>query len=259
MGEHAIYDTIGRTYARYRRPDPRIAAAIGRALGDAQTVLDVGAGTGSYAPSGRSVIAVEPSRTMIAQRPEGAAPVAQAVAEHLPFAPATFDAAIAILTVHHWRDVRAGLADIRRVVRGPIVILTFDPAVHYGFWFIREYVTAADDEAHFGGRAFEQVLDALGPVDVSVVPVPHDCVDGFFWAYWRRPEMYLDPGARACISSLAWLPGEDVAPGLQRLADDLRTGRWRERHADLLALDEIDGGYRLIVSRPEGSGFTPSE
>jgi SAM-dependent methyltransferase len=240
------YDVIGRSYARLRRPDPRIARIVTAALGGAKSVVNVGAGVGSYEPTDRAVVAVEPSGVMIAQRPAGAAPVVRGVAEKLPFSDNAFDAALAILTTHHWSDRRAGLAEMRRVAEDRVVILTWDPA-HTGFWLVRDYFP---DLIEFDRGIFPTLGDleaVLGRVEVSVVPVPHDCLDGFLGAYWRRPEEYLDERVRAGISTFARIG--DVTPGVNRLRTDLESGRWAIRNAALLGLEELDLGYRIVVSR----------
>jgi GNAT superfamily N-acetyltransferase len=239
------YDTIGRGYGRYRIPDPRIAARIADALGEAETVLNVGAGTGSYEPTDRRVVAVEPSATMIAQRPAGAAPVVQARAEALPFPDGAFDAAMAVLTVHHWSDWRRGIAELTRVARS-VVILTWDPA-HEGFWLTRDYFPdfIALDRAIF--PPLDALASALGGADAQPVLVPGDCADGFLGAYWRRPHAYLDAGARGAISSFARI--DDGDPRIRRLAGDLDSGRWHDRYGHLLSEDTLDVGYRLVVRR----------
>ena len=242
----ADYDIIGRAYTRRRRTDPRIAGVIDSALGEARSVVNVGAGAGSYEPPGRAVVAVEPSLVMIAQRPSGAAPVVRASAERLPFADGSFDAAMAVLTVHHWPDVRAGLQEMRRVARDRVVILTWDTA-HPGFWLVRDYFP---DMLEHDRRILPTLAEfeaVLGRVSVSAVPVPHDCVDGFLGAYWRRPEAYLDEEVRACISTFARL--RDLGPRIERLRRDVEGGRWRAENAALLGLKELDVGYRLVVSR----------
>jgi SAM-dependent methyltransferase len=239
----AKYDSIGINYAELRRPDPRIAAAIDAALGRAETVLNVGAGTGSYEPADRQVTAVEPSIEMIRKRGAAAAKVVQASAEDLPFGDGAFDASMAVLTVHHWADKQAGLREMRRVTRGRIVILTFDPS--HRPW-LTDYLPelAALDEAQMPAMAdYERWL---GPVRVTPVPVPHDCSDGFLYAYWRRPRAYLDPRIRSGSSSF-WAIG-DAEAGLRRLQHDLDTGEWERRYAELLALDAYDAGYRLVVA-----------
>jgi SAM-dependent methyltransferase len=242
----ALYDTIGKTYARYRRPDPRIMRAIEDALGGARSVVSVGAGTGSYEPHERRVAAVEPSRVMIAQRTRAAAPVAQSVAEHLPFADGAFDAALAVLTVHHWPDASAGLAEMRRVAARQVV-LTWDPAVDDQFWMRSEYVPAIN-EREASMTTLDPICAALDVIDVRAVPVPWDCTDGFFGAYWRRPEMYLDAEVRAAISALALLDQPYVDRAMAQLGRDLADGAWHARHADLLSLDELDLGYRLVIA-----------
>jgi SAM-dependent methyltransferase len=240
----AVYDSIGIGYARSRRPDPRIAATIASALGTAQPILNVGAGTGSYESAGRRVIALEPSAAMIAQRPAGAAPVVQGIAEALPFADASFAAAMAILTVHHWRDAARGLAELRRVTSGPIVILTYDPAFR-GFW-LADYIPELVQLDEKRMPPLSLYGEVLGPVQISAVPIPHDCADGFLCAWWRRPAAYLDPHIRAGMSSFALIG--DVSPALDRLAADLASGAWAARHAGLLTSDSLDLGYRLVVA-----------
>ena len=241
-----LYDRIGRGYGAYRRPDARVAAAIDAALGEAVTIVNVGAGAGSYEPGGRRVVAVEPSAAMIAQRPPGAAPALQASATDLPFRDAAFDATLAILTVHHWPDRTRGLAELARVA-ACVVLLTWDPATPR-FWLVDEYFPDiwAIDRPIF--PTLDELRRRLGPIEVRPVPVPHDCTDGFVGAYWRRPEAYLDPGVRGAMSTFAKLT--DAEPGLARLHRDLADGTWRRRHADLLDLEELDLGYRLVIRRP---------
>jgi SAM-dependent methyltransferase len=244
----AIYDEIGRSYERHRQPDPRIAAGVVRALGTARTVLDVGSGTGSYEPAGRVVVAVEPSRVMIRQRAPGSAPVVRAVAEALPFAERSFDAVLAILSVHHWSDFARGIAEMRRVARHRIVVLTWSPErFRESFWFARDYLPEAF-ELERDVAALEQVTRALPGSRVEPVGVPHDCRDGFFGAYWRRPGAYLDPDVRGAISALARLDRAVVGRAVDRLAGDLASGEWRRRYRDLCTLDELDLGYRLVVA-----------
>jgi len=241
----ATYDRIGLLYAKHRRPDPRIAAAICRALGPARSVVNVGAGTGSYEPLDCRVVAVEPSIVMIRQRPRSAAPVVRASADALPFARPVFDAALAALTVHHWRDWKHGLREMRRVARR-IVVLTFDVRLQQDFWLVRDYVPAMRMELN-RIPGVDAVADELGATRVETVVVPHDCLDGFFCAYWRRPDAYLDAEVRACISGLTQLAPNDMMPGLARLRSDLATGRWHERNRKLIGLNELDCGYRLVV------------
>ena len=242
----AVYDRIGVTYAQTRRPDPRIDAAIRAALGGARSVVNVGAGSGSYEPL-ETVLAVEPSAVMIAQRPAGLAPAVQATAEAIPLSDGAVDAALAVLTIHHWPDLARGFAEMRRVA-GRIVVLTWDPSMARSFWLSREYLP---DEAVEWDIArcppLETVTRLIGPdAAVTPVPVPHDCTDGFFGAFWRRPEAYLDPVVRAGISNLAHF-GDALDPAFARLAADLDAGAWHRRHADLLELDELDLGYRIVA------------
>lgn len=223
------------------------------AIGDAASVVNVGAGTGSYEPVDRLVLAVEPSRTMIAQRPAGAAPAVRATAERLPLRDAAADVALAVLTVHHWPDPGAGLAELVRVARRQVV-LTWDGAwIARSFWLVAEYLPEiARLEA--GLATVDTVVAELSRhrrrVEVRAVPVPADCVDGVLAAHWRRPDAYLDPAVRAAASGLALLPPATVETALRRLADDLATGRWHGRHADLLDRTELDVGYRLVVADP---------
>ncbi len=244
----SIYDRIGTTYSATRRPDPRIAARILAALGDASSVVNVGAGAGSYEPSDRFVVAVEPSETMIRQRPQGSAPAIRAAAETLPFADAAFEAALAVLTVHHWKDLARGLAEMRRVARHRVVLLTWDQEVWESFWLIREYYPCIRGLDRSRAASIREIVSALGGGSAVAVPIPHDCVDGFHGAFWRRPEAYLDPRVRAGISTYALMSPADLESGLRKLAADLESGLWAERHRDLLELDELDLGYRLVIA-----------
>lgn len=239
----AQYDLIGINYAELRKPEPRIAGVIERALGPAQTVLNVGAGTGSYEPADRSVIAVEPSREMIRKRSPSAAAAVLASAERLPFEDGSFDASMAILTIHHWHDKAAGLREMRRVTRGPIVLITFDPS--HRPW-LTDYLPelAALDEKQM--PAMSDYGRWLGAVQIAPVMVPHDCSDGFLYAYWRRPAAYLDPYIRSGSSSF-WAIG-NAEERLQDLRRDIESGAWNRRYGELLTLDEYDAGFRLVVA-----------
>jgi SAM-dependent methyltransferase len=245
----ARYDSIGRTYTATRATDPRIAQAIWAALGDARTVINVGAGTGSYEPPDRQVTAVEPSAVMIGQRPRDAARAVQASAEELPFADDFFDAAMAVLTLHHWSDWRAGCAELRRVARDRVVVFSWDPAYRERMWLGPEYFPAEYGREDVAGFPSLGDQAAALEADIEVVPIPLDCRDGFFSAFWRRPEAYLDPAVRAGISTLAKRSEEELADSLARLRADIESGVWARRHADLLALEELDLGYRLLVAR----------
>ena len=238
-----IYDTIGVDYSTLRKSDPHITAAIEAGLGDAETVVNVGAGAGSYEPADRRVTAVEPSQEMISQR-VNANPVIQGVAEDLPFDDNAFDAAMATLTVHHWTDKQKGLAEMRRVARERVVILTFD--AHFdGFWLV-DYFPALQELDKQQMPLMSDYGDWLGPVEISEVPIPAECTDGFLCAYWQRPEAYLDEKIRTAISSF-WKIG-DLTEGLARLEADLNSGRWEDRYGQLRGLQSLDCGYRLVVS-----------
>jgi SAM-dependent methyltransferase len=243
-----LYDEIGTGYALGRRTDPRWMAAITAALGTARTIVDVGAGTGSYEPGGgRTVLAMEPSVAMIRQRDSAAAPVVRAVAEALPLCANAVDAVLAVLTVHHWTDWRRGLAELRRVA-ALRVVLAYDTARHSAFWFVREYVPEIAD-LELDRPSAQDIADELGADSVTPLPLPWDFTDGVFPAYWRRPAAYLDPRVRQNCSALAQTDPGAVRRGVERLRRDLDSGRWQERHRELLGLDEWDAGFRLIVSR----------
>ena len=244
MVRRQLYDSIGATYTVTRRTEPRMAAQIWTALGDARTVVNVGAGTGSYEPPDRQVIAVEPSALMRSKRPPDAPPCVAAVAERLPFGDRSFDAAMAIATVHHWQDPMAGLRELRRVARR-VVVFGADGDRFREFWLTRDYVPEFK-ELLVGRPTLAELASALG-ARVEPVLVPWDCADGFYEAYWRRPEAYLDEGVRRGISLWSTLaPGvEDRA--VRRLEDDLASGRWAERNRDLIELEAADVGLRLLI------------
>jgi SAM-dependent methyltransferase len=241
----SLYDTIGRGYTATRREDPRIARAIHGTLGEARSVLNVGAGTGSYEPRDREVVAVEPSAVMISQRPRHGAPVVQAQAEALPFADASFDAAMAVLSDHHWHDGARGRRELRRVARGRVVMFTWDPSYAEAFWLTRDYLPVS---RRLQVMSIEESRRWLGGAREQPVPIPHDCSDGFYHAFWRRPAAYLDERIRAGISVFARLAEEEKAAAIARLEIDLETGVWHERNAELLALEELDLGYRLLIA-----------
>ena len=242
-----IYDRLASSYASTRRPDPRIAARIDAALGDAETVVNVGAGTGSYEPAGREVTAVEPSAEMIGQRPADAAPAVQASAEALPFADDAFDAAMAVLTVHHWPDREAGLAEMRRVARRRVVIVSFDPAPLRDFWMVRDYFPAIAG-LHADRTSSLALAAELPAASVEPIPVPRDCSDLFFAALWARPELVLDPDVVRPMWVWQSLSEDDRRQGSERLAADLASGAWEERNGHLREEEALDLGLRLIVS-----------
>lgn len=241
-----VYDSIGATYNTTRRADPRIGQVISSALGDCRSVLNVGAGTGAYEPTDRAVVAVEPSATMRRARPEGSAPCVVGTAESLPFDDRSFDAAMAVLTVHHWSDYRSGLRELRRTARRRVLVVHWDQAVMDRLW-LADYFPEAFAFDRRRGPSLQDVRTALD-LDIDVVPllVPHGCQDGFGAAYWRRPDAYLDPTVRAGISMLAQTEHER-GDGMERLQRDLRNGTWAARHRALLNLTELDCGYRIVV------------
>ncbi len=243
------YERIGGGYAENRRADPRLARAIGEALGDAGSVVNVGAGAGSYEPAARGTVAVEPSATMIAQRSRGSAPCVRGVAEQLPFGDGAFDAGLAVLTVHHWSDWRAGLRELVRVTRKRVVLFTWDPDCD-GFWLVQDYFPAMLELDHQRFPRLRALQEELGELQIEPVPIPHDCADGFLGAFWRRPAAYLDPSIRRGISSFA---RADLDAGLARLAADLEDGAWARKHGHLLAQTQLDVGYRLIVTANLGA------
>lgn len=246
VGHSKAYDSIGLQYRSRRNPDARIAAQINRALGEARTVCNVGAGTGSYEPSDREVVAVEPSQIMIAQRTSKHR-VVNACAESLPFPDDSFDAAMAILSVHHWSNPIKGLAEMRRISRRQLVF-TFDPGRQMDHWLVSEYLPEIVAFEQNRALSIAQIKECLRAQTVECVPIPWDCTDGFQAAYWRRPAEYLKPEVQATISTLAQLPQEIVSKAMDRLADDLASGRWATRYADLLQCGEMDFGYRLVVA-----------
>ncbi len=239
-----LYDTIGVDYAQLRKPDPRIAAQIHAALGDAQSVLNIGAGTGSYEPRDRELVALEPSAEMIGQRPPDAARAVQGSAEDLPFEDCSFDAALAILTIHHWSDKAAGLREMRRVARKRAVLLTYDPDFR-GQWQTDYWpgLIGLDDSVMPRLEFFSQ---NLGAVSIVSVPIPHDCSDGFLYAYWCRPHAYLDERIRNGSSGFWLIDG--IEEGVARLEADLASGAWEDRYGHLLTQDSAEMGYRLVIA-----------
>jgi SAM-dependent methyltransferase len=244
------YDDIGTTYATTRREDPRIATLIHAALGDARTVVNVGAGTGSYEPRDREVIAVEPSEVMIAQRNPAAPPAIQGGAYPLPFEDESVDAAMAILSVHHWDDDQEpGVKEMRRVARGPVVILTFDPEVSARMWLIADYLPEVAELDRRTCPPPETLADWLGgAVDIRPVPISRDTPDWSLGSFWAHPERVLDADARRSVSGFARLPQEVVDRVAAAVERDLREGTWEARHGHLRELDDYDAGLRLVVS-----------
>jgi SAM-dependent methyltransferase len=247
--DHTIdYDRLGHGYSQERRADPRIKERIDHALGAARTVVNVGAGAGSYEPADRHVIAIEPSATMRAQRPAGLAPAISAGAESLPLDDDSVDAALAVLTLHHWDDQIRGLREMRRVARGIVVVVTFDVERLAHFWFIADYLPEVLDDDRGRFPAIDEIARELGAdATVEEIPIPEDCVDGFFEAYFNRPEQYLKAEIRAAQSAWPRLPEGAEERALKALADDLESGAWDRRYGELREQSEYDGGLRLIA------------
>jgi SAM-dependent methyltransferase len=247
MSSGPLYDTIGTTYTVTRRTEPRIAAKIWAELGDARTVLNVGAGTGSYEPPDRDVIAVEPSAVMRAQRPAHAAPCLAGTAESLPFEDQSFDAAMAVSTVHHWQDPIAGLREMRRVARR-VVVFTFDgtdTGWRQRFWLTRDYLHEVADV--LSRPPLTEQARAIG-ARIEPVLIPWDCADGIFEAYWRRPAAYLNENVRRGHSVWTTVGPEAEQRAVRSLRADLASGRWAERNRDLITLDAAELGLRLLVA-----------
>jgi SAM-dependent methyltransferase len=241
----ALYDEIGCTYAGRRKSDPRIAAAIERVLLGCESILNVGAGTGSYEPRSKFTVAVEPSAIMIAQRPAGTSPVVQACAEALPFSDDRFDAVLGVLTIHHWKDQARGFAECNRIARAKIVFLTIDIEAYASFWLFDYFPELLRTDRHiFPSMARFQA--AFGSVESIVVPIPDDCRDGFLAAYWKRPGAYLDPVVRNSISTFSKIGNVDSQ--LKHLENDISSGEWDRRYASLRNLSAIDLGYRIVIA-----------
>lgn len=244
------YNRLGLNYTDFRQPEPRIAAAIWDALGDARSVVNVGAGSGSYEPSEREVIAVEPSPVMIAQRPPAAAPALEGVAEALPLADKSVDAAMGVLTIHHWQDLEAGLAEMRRVTRQRIVLLTLDAEVASDTWLIADYFPEAGSMDRDVMPSAARLRTALPGAAIEPVPVPCGCLDGFTSALWDRPEWLLDPEVRRASSTWHRMPPGAADRGLERLRAELESGQWDEKYGHLRTQAEYDAGLRLVCAEP---------
>ncbi len=247
-----VYDTIGQGYLAHRRAEPRWEAIINEQLGDGHVVVNVGAGTGSYEPRDRVVVAVDPSSVMVSQRAPGTAPAVRASGSALPLPSGAADVAMAILTMHHWDDWATGLAELCRVAPRRIV-LTMDFEMHSRFWFLEDYVPEVGSFTRSQEPGYAAVAEVIGDGargGAAVIPllVPRDMQDGVLGAYWCRPEAYLDPAVRANCSGLALADPAVVARGVAALVADLSRGAWHRRHADLAELEAIDLGYRLVVA-----------
>lgn len=247
MTTSPVYDRIGRQYTANRRADPRWEALVAAQIADAQRIVNVGAGTGSYEPAGRAVVAIEPSTVMLEQRAPGAAPAARGLAAALPVVPGWADVVMAILTVHHWSDWERGLAELCRVAPRRIVF-AIDFEVHSQFWLLQEYLPEVLAHTLACAPDSGEVAGAIGATTSIEMPVYRDLLDGVLGAYWCRPERYLDHMVRANNSGIALAHPETTAAGIARLEADLASGVWHERHADLLDQESIDLGYRLLVA-----------
>lgn len=248
VSEAPAYDRIGRGYAKHRRGDPRIAARIDTALGEARSVVNVGAGSGSYEPPAREVTAVEPSVEMIAQRPPSAAPFVQASAESLPFEANSFDAAMAVLTAHHWHDLGAGLSEMQRVARSRVVIVTFEPEALQSLWVATDYFPEILGLHRPSGASSGNLVEMLPAARSSPLPVPRDCEDLFFAALWARPELFFDEDIVRPMWVWQSISVEARRVGREKLKADLESGAWEQRYGHLREADELDVGLRLVVS-----------
>lgn len=254
-GSLGLYDRIGPGYTRTRRADPRIEGRIHEALGDAQTAVNVGAGAGAYEPRDRTVIAIEPTAAMRAHRLPDLPEAIDATAEALPLDDDSVDAAMAVFSDHHWRDRKQGLREMRRVARDRVVLFNIDPAWADQFWLARDYLPRSIDlfarqylKPGYWLAELEGIFAA--PIRTIPVPIPHDCLDGFFGAFWRQPDAYLDPVVREGISVFGRIDPAEIEEPMERLRADLDSGRWQERYADLLERDELDLGYRVVIAGP---------
>lgn len=246
----ADYGKIGAGYRQYRRPEPEFAQAILHALGDVRQVINVGAGAGSYEPSQCGVTAVEPSAAMRAQRAKGQASVVDARAEALPFADDSSDAALSTFSVHQWQSLDAGLSEMRRVASGPVVIMTCDPTRVERFW-LRDFAPQVFETEARRYPSLERISECLGgTVEVTHLPIPFGCVDGFSEAYFGRPEMFLDPGARKANSAWSFVAEDSALRSVENLRRSLNDGSWDDAHGSLRTASHFDGSLVLIKAEP---------
>jgi hypothetical protein len=246
------YGRHGQCYARIRRTDPRIASWVHRALGDARTVLNVGAGAGSYEPEDRYVLAIEPSETMRAQRPGHLVPAVRGVAEQLPLDDQSVDASMALITVHQWREFDQGLRELCRVTRGPIVVLTFDGDALDRYW-LEDYAPELMAVERRRYPSMEAIAKGLGgSPEVQTIPIPIDCVDGFTEAYYARPESFLDPAVRQSQSAWSFVQENVQSQIVNRLNEDLKSGTWDRKLGEWRTRPVFEGSLRLIVSHAAG-------
>jgi SAM-dependent methyltransferase len=244
------YDAHGAGYGLRRRTDPRIAALVHAALGDARTVINVGAGAGSYEPEDRYVVAAEPSAQMRSQRPPHRVPALDCCAESLPFDEDSFDAAMAMVTIHQWSDSDRGLGELRRVSRGPVVILTFDGDALDRLW-LAQYAPELIEAERRRYPTIDHIREILGGFStVSQVPVPIDCLDGFTEAFYARPEAFLEADVRRSQSAWGFVDPSVEARFADRLGSDLASGRWDRTYGDLRTQPEFVGALRLVTALP---------
>jgi SAM-dependent methyltransferase len=244
-----IYNAIGGNYSLHRKTDPTIYSLIQKSLAMCETILNVGAGTGCYEPP-NCTLALEPSPTMVAQRPKGSAPCIMGVAENLPLLDQSFDGSLACLTIHHWSDLAAGLAEMCRVTRKRVVLLTWSPQLSPEFWLTRDYMPEIVDVYKPRLPTIEELQRILGDIDVQPVLIPEDCQDAFVGAFWKRPAAFLDPLIQQANSAMAQLDAEVLSRGIDRLRNDLQSGRWSIRNSELQDLTALDVGIRLVIKDP---------
>ena len=242
-----IYDKIGKSYSVGRRTDPKLAKQMHQFLSGSHSILNIGAGTGSYEPANMEVIALEPSEVMISQRPKGSAPVVQGVAENLPFEDKQFSHCMTVLSMHHWTDRDKAFSEIKRVTREKFVALTWSPlGKEEPYWLYRDYLKAIPELNRSIFPNVNELRQYFAHVEEYVLPIPHDCQDGFDGAYWKRPQAFLDPEVRANMSVFSKIKNVDAI--LERLQQDVESGAWHKKNAGILALDELDIGYRIFVA-----------
>lgn len=248
MNNRQVYERIGAGYSIGRNPDPRWQLVIDSVIGEAKRVINIGAGTGSYEPSNRAVVAVEPSQLMVSQRPQSGAAVVMALAENVPVASDWADLSMTLLSLHHWTNWRAGISEMRRLASRRMV-LTYDPELHSSFWLARDYIPEIAVFERARVPRVDDIVSALGgDIEIIKLEVPWDCVDGVFPAHWRRPAAYLDPQVRACCSGLAQMDQRVVESGIKRLAADIDSGLWQRKNSEILSAENYDAGFRIIVS-----------
>jgi SAM-dependent methyltransferase len=248
----ARYDDIGRGYASTRREDPQLAARIVEALGDAESVANVGAGTGLYEPCDRYVLAIEPSDVMAAQRPRHLAPAVRGEADCLPLRDGSVDAAMTVLSLHHWDGRQEqGVRELRRVARGPVVIVTYEPAIFEAMWLVKDYLPELAALERQIAPSTTQVATWLGGrTRIEAIPVPRDTPDWTLMSFWAHPERVLDASARSATSGFARMPVDIVQRVVTTVRRDLQAGSWDLRYAKLRQISEYDAGLRLIVNVP---------